>query len=93
MSFINALVLTTAINVGASTSTVEMDSIEHVRGGDERDAMRALVKATYKYKKIDKLVKIFEKKYISKEFMLYGGWVSGTAKIITEKKISYEWSF
>lgn len=59
----------------------------------ERDALRALVKATYKQTDMDDLVKKYEKKYISDDVKKYGGYASILIRLTVEKRISAEWTF
>lgn len=70
-------------------------SIEMSRGptGKDQDAIKALGKATYVQTGTDKIVKNAERKYTPKLVKEYGGWIAGIAKILNDKKISFEWTF
>jgi hypothetical protein len=57
------------------------------------DAVKALIKASYKQADIDKHVKTLEKKHVPKELKTWGGYTVMVARIVTEGKISYEWRF
>ncbi len=59
----------------------------------ERDALRALGKATYKQANIDDVVKKYEKKNISEDIKKYGGYASIIVRLAVEKRISAEWTF
>ena len=83
MNMLNVLILSTAIGIGASSGLAS----------ERDDAIKALAKATYKEADLDKYVKHLEKKYIPKELKEYGGWITGTTKLVIEKKISGEWTF
>lgn len=61
--------------------------------GEKKDAIKAVGKAVYKQHRIDKKLRQLEKRYLSDEVRFYGGVVINLGKIITEKKITYEWTF
>lgn len=83
MDMLSIFLLTTAI------------SIEVSRGpsGNSEDAYKALGKATYIQTGTDKAVSKLEKRYTPKLVKEYGGWIAGIAKAMSEKKISFEWTF
>lgn len=83
MSILGVFILSTAIGIGASRSPAS----------ESKDAYNALVKATYIHTGFDHQMKAIEKKYVPKELKEYGGWITGTAKIAIEKKVSFEWTF
>lgn len=64
-----------------------------VFASSERDALKALGKAAYKQTDLDDYARKMEKKYISKEMKDYTAWAILVIKTITEKKISYRWTF
>jgi hypothetical protein len=80
---IGILVLSTAIGVGASRGPAS----------EADDAYKALAKATYIHTGTDKQIKAFEKRFTPKIIKEYGGWVAGITKVVTEKKVSFEWTF
>jgi len=80
MGIIAPFIISTAISIGPSS-------------GDTRGAMKVVGKIAYKSTHLDKKVKYWEKKYINKNTRIYGGYAITLSKILTEKKISYEWSF
>lgn len=82
MSFFGVFVLSASIGV-----------TQFADASEERDALRALAKATYKQTNLDDRVKLLEKKYISPEMKKYGGWASLIIRVATEKRISAEWTF
>lgn len=83
-SIINPLLLTTAIFLSPNVMG---------KTGQEADAAKAVMKATYKQTGMDKVTKNLEKKYISDDLRFYGGYLAVIAKMIQEKKISYEWRY
>lgn len=75
---LGALILTTSISASSA-------------GAD--DAVKALMKASYKYTNTDKKVKEIEKRHIPQEWREIGGYTIMVARIFTEGKVSYEWRF
>lgn len=82
MSIFAPIILTTAIV-----------TTPNANGGETRDAVKAVAKATYKETNLDDQIKRLEKRYISKQMRVYGGYVSLVAKIVNDKRISVEWTF
>lgn len=85
---INAFIISTAIAWGGAPNSGQI-----VHQNPEKEAIRALSKACYKEFGIDKVTKRLEKKYVPKELKEYGVWPVMIVKIVTEKRISYEWTF
>jgi len=83
MSIFGIFVLTTAIGMEVSRSPAS----------ETHDAYQALVKATYIQMGVDKQMKSLEKKYVPLIVKEYGGWITGITKIVSDKKISFEWTF
>lgn len=83
MGMLSIFVLATAINIDASRSPASKTN----------DAYRALAKATYLQTGTDKHVKTLEKKYIPKKVKEYGGWITAAMKVVSEQKVSLEWTF
>lgn len=83
MSMLGFLVLSAAIGVGGTRNP----------SAEKTDALKAVAKATYLQTETDKVAKELEKKYVSKKVKEYGGWITGTARIVHEQKISFEWTF
>lgn len=82
MTFFNVLILSTAFTFTANSSE-----------GEQREAIRALGKATFKQFRLDRKLKFYEEKYLSDDIREYGGWVGLIIKVSNEKRISYEWTF
>lgn len=59
----------------------------------EQEALRHISKACYKQFKIDKYVKVIEKKYIHKKIREYGGAIGVGLRIVAERRVSYVWRF
>lgn len=57
------------------------------------DAVKALMKASYKQSKMDRQVKQLERRHIPKIVREYGSYTILITKLLTENKISYEWRF
>ena len=83
MSMISIFILTTAIGIESSRSP----------SSESKNAYRALAKATYVQTNVDDKVKEIEKRVVPKSLKEYGGWITGIAKAVNEKKISMEWTF
>lgn len=83
MSMLGVFILTTAIGI----STTRTPS------SDAKDAYKALTKATYIQTGADKQAKNLERKYVPQYIKEYGGWITGTVKVIADRKISFEWTF
>lgn len=83
MTMLGIFIMSTAIGVGASREPAS----------EKKDAYKALAKATYIQSGANKRLKELEKEYIPKPLKEYGGIISGATKIMTEKKISFEWTF
>lgn len=77
------LILSTAIGVGSTRGPAS----------EKEDALKALAKATYIQTGVNKQVKELEKEYVPEELRKYGGVLTGIAKAINEKKVSFEWTF
>lgn len=60
---------------------------------EEKNAYRAVMKASYIETGADKRIKALEKIYIPKELKKYGAWITGTTRLVADKKISFEWTF
>lgn len=76
-------VLSTAISISATREPAS----------DTSGAYKALMKATYIQSGMNKQVKTMEKRYIPKVWKEYGGWLAGISKVITDKRVSFEWTF
>jgi hypothetical protein len=74
------------------TSAVSITSVR-TPSSNQKDAYKALSKAMYIETGANKQVKELERKFIPKKVREYGGWITGTVKLMTEKKISLEWTF
>lgn len=83
MSMLGVLVLSTAIGVGTSRSPAS----------EEQNALKALAKATYIQTETDKKVRELEKKWTPEMIKKYGGWLAGITKVVSEQKVSFEWTF
>jgi hypothetical protein len=83
MDMFGILILSTAISISNTRNLAS----------NEQDAYRAIMKASYIQTGMDKQVKNIEKKYTPNYVKEYGGWITLTGKVITSKKISYEWTF
>jgi len=82
----------TLLGIFVLSSAIGINSVR-TPSSEKEDAYKALAKATYIQTNSDKKLKEIEKKYIPKELKEYGGWITGTTKIIVDKKISFEWTF
>lgn len=73
-------------------STAILLSPELARG-NETAALKAFMKATYVQTGMNKQVKVLEKELINDDLRQYGGYIAIVAKLVTERKISYEFRF
>jgi hypothetical protein len=80
---LGVFLLSTAIGVGASRGPAS----------EANDAYKALAKATYIQTGTDKQVKAIEKRITPELVKKYGGWIAGVTKVVSEKKVSFEWTF
>lgn len=80
---LTVFVLATAISVGISRAP----------SSQEQGAYTALMKATYIQTGLDKQANKLEKKYVSKEVEKYAGWITLTGKVVSEKRIAFQWTF
>lgn len=85
---VNAFLLSTAIAWGQ----IPPGSVAYYQDS-EREAYRALGKACYREFGIDTLAKDLEKEYIPEYVKEYGIWPTLIIKAISEKRLSYEWTF
>lgn len=83
MDILGIFVLSTALTIGVTRGPAS----------DQQSAYKALIKATYIQTGMDKEAKALEKRYVPKYIKEYGAWITLTGKIVTEKKVSYEWTF
>ena len=60
---------------------------------DDRRAAQAASEALAKQFKIDELAKKWEKRYLSKEVRLYGGYTATIADALIKRRITYTWEF
>lgn len=72
--------------VGSIAMTSPSDS-------DVSPAMNNALKASYMNSGIDKYIRKLEKKLIPKDVKTYGSWLYTTFKIVSEKRITYEFTF
>ena len=84
----NAFILSTAVAWGGASNQGQI-----VYQNPEKEALRAVGKACYKEFGLDKVTKRLEEKYVPEEVKEYGVWPVTIIKIVTEKRISYEWTF
>lgn len=83
---------------GSSQSTAVFSGVlsNKIRRGtssEQEQAVAAVVRGLLGQPSVGRVIKRVEDKYVSEEVKKYGGAISATAKIITEKKITYKWSF
>lgn len=83
----NAFILSTAIAWGGPNPG------QIVYDNPEKEAIRALGKACYREFGLDEVAKRLEKRYVPKYVKEYGVWPTLVIKVVTEKRISYEWTF
>lgn len=83
----NAFVLSTAIAWGGANAG------QVVYDNPEREALKALGKACYVELGLDVVAKRAEKKYVPQIVKEYGVWPTLVIKVVTEKRLSYEWTF
>lgn len=78
--FFTSLFLSAAVSISPSSSS-------------KKDALKVLGKAVYKSSHMDEKIKYYERRYLSDEARKYGGYVVTMARIIKDKRVSYEWTF
>lgn len=76
-------ILTTSIGIGSSRGP----------SSEQEDAYKALAKATYIQTGADKRLKYLEKALIPDPIRKHGGTIASAAKIVIERRISFEWTF
>ena len=80
---IEIFILSMAIGIGATRDPAS----------ENQDAYKALAKASYIQTGANKRIKELEVKYVPKPLKKYGSWITGTTKIVMDKKVSFEWTF
>lgn len=83
MDLLGPLILSTAIILNNNVGDT----------GNEKAAIKALGKASYKYSKLDKEMKKLQERYLNEKVIYYGGWTTQIAKVVIEKRITFEWRF
>lgn len=77
----------------ALSAFIAATPMDQAYANPESEAVKQLSKALYKEYDVDKYVKQLEQRYLSEEFIKYGGAVGVGVRIITEQKVSYTWEF